>query len=623
MEAVRRIIVFLILVLFQFQVQSSSLEDPISYSFTDKDFGSVLGELSEIVGFDYAYNPASIEPGLKLSGDYDSVSVKKILEDLSKQAGLKWNLSGSIVRFRTDSKLKEKSSSSTVSGKIVLQGSGGMSASSIKEPNLNYTGGTDEDGNFGFFLPVPEYPLKLRIESPGYEEKTVHFNPKYQRSFFVTLQPDTNNLENEVDENEISPVYSEGDSVRVPEITDYFPAKHLIPDHLVKNAQSSEFIREQDVQGSIVAGTGNNGEMCGVYKNNFSFNLLTGYSAGVNGLEMGAINVNRFHVSGLQIGIIGNSTGGQVRGAQFSYFYNQSLLGTTGLQYTGFYNESRQFARGMQAGLVNMVWGKMYGFQAAGLFNYVEDETYGLQASGLVNYSDTSVFGMQASGLVNSAQNIYGAQISALNRTEGLYGFQAGVVNYSRKNSGFQLGVVNIADTVHGGFFGLVNVFRGGYRSIQASADETNSAQLIFKSGLRSFYTLFGGGYSVRENKDDLFKVSGGLGTQILRKLPINFQSELWYSLYFNENESDHHLGTLSFLLQIELFKSVTFFAGPTANFYASRDDEYLVHQINNPQGNTDFRPLNHQGYILWEQHEPDVFMQVWAGARLGLGINF
>lgn len=621
-------VLLMLICLAQLNAQNPT-EQMISYSFDDRDFENVLLELSEVGEFDFAFNPAIIDPDVLYSGKYDSVRISFILNEICTSAGLKWQYSNGMLLVKSTKREKESPVNSSISGKVYLADGGTFQSASVKGSDLDLYGGTDSEGNYRLFLPVPEYPLKLKVYSPGYQEKTVHLNSRYQKSFYVKLLPDTAESSEEIDDiRKVVEPTSGSDSALLREITDYFPGNFLIPEHLVDTAQASEFVREQNAQASLIAGSGTNGAETGLYENMLSANLLTGYNAGIKGFEIGMLNFNRFTVTGAQIAIAGNSTGGRLEGIQWAGLYNHNLLGTTGGQFCGIYNESRFFVKGMQSSLVNQVQGKLYGAQLGGVYNVITDDGYGMQAAGLINVSETKLDGAQFSGVFNSAQEINGTQISAVNKARFLKGAQIGLLNVSRLNSGFQLGLINVTDSLNGGFFGLLNFIRGGYVSMEISYDEANFATLLTRSGTKGFYTSFGLGIHTDPapewNEMDLYKLTAGIGrlNRILK--PIAIQTELFYSATGSIDRFYGHLGTVNLALYIELFKRLGITAGPNFNFFAS---DLGLNSFAIVDGGTvninDARPLNHNGYVLWTEFDAPYFYQAWIGGRVGMSWVF
>jgi hypothetical protein len=171
--------------------------------------------------------------------------------------------------------------------------------------------------------------------------------------------------------------------------------------------------------------------------NNVSVNLLAGYSAGVDGIELGSlVNVVRDSVHGFQAAGLVNATGGNVNGIQM-------------------------------AGLINAVAGSATGWQAAGLINAVMKPSTLTQSAGLLNIAPTEIHGVQMAGLLNVGGKVYGVQLA---------------------------GLINIADSVDGISLAPINLVRHGYHRVEVTANETFPLNASLKlGGSAKFYTYFTG----------------------------------------------------------------------------------------------------------------------------------
>jgi hypothetical protein len=131
---------------------------------------------------------------------------------------------------------------------------------------------------------------------------------------------------------------------------------------------------------------------------------------------------------------------------------------------------------GLDLGLVgNMTEGQMTGISVSGLFNLNKGQTNGvlLQAAGLGNFNvnKARIYGVQLAGIINSnnAESVVGGlQLALINLGPftDIRGVQAGVYNKAHDVVGFQIGLINIADTLHGIQIGLVNFHRQGLFSV-------------------------------------------------------------------------------------------------------------------------------------------------------------
>ncbi|MCB1316541.1 MAG: hypothetical protein KDK27_11335 [Leptospiraceae bacterium] len=144
----------------------------------------------------------------------------------------------------------------------------------------------------------------------------------------------------------------------------------------------------------------------------------------------GGMGLSATNLYGLQFGLMGQTNNGY--GAQMSISGMSDSL--TGVQMNAIMS-------------VNSV--QIRGAQLATIFNYAQKDLFGLQL-GIAN---------------NVGQNLYGAQIGALNMSHSTHGVQVGGINFSDEAAITQLAAYNHAGNGVTGFqFGLVNIADGKAR---------------------------------------------------------------------------------------------------------------------------------------------------------------
>lgn len=156
---------------------------------------------------------------------------------------------------------------------------------------------------------------------------------------------------------------------------------------IVQSLNLMNFFADKPIQCSLIPGLGTHGRMGSQVVNKFSCNVIGGYTAGMNGLELaGVFNIDRKAVRYVQAAGVFNVVGGQVHGVQLAGVHNHDLDSVHGVQ---------------AAGVSNVVKGEMRGLQVSGVVNYAK-RLKGVQI-GLVNIADTSSGFMI--GLVNIVKN--------------------------------------------------------------------------------------------------------------------------------------------------------------------------------------------------------------------------
>lgn len=118
--------------------------------------------------------------------------------------------------------------------------------------------------------------------------------------------------------------------------------------------------------------------------------------------------------------------------------------------------------QGLDIGILgNFTSGEMGGVGLAGLFNDVGTSEGGFLLAGAVNHSSWDFTGGQVSGLFSWTEGLLsGMQIAPVNKAGRLDGAQIGALNMSGPGTGLQIGLVNVAERLSGFQIGVVNINR-------------------------------------------------------------------------------------------------------------------------------------------------------------------
>ncbi len=362
-----------------------------------------------------------------------------------------------------------------------------------------------------------------------------------------------------------------------------------------------------------------NGTNAGNCINQFSFNLISGYSGALSGIEFaGLTNSERDFVHGAQFAGFGNYVGGEFTGFQFAGFGNFNKSVSTGFQFAGFANWNHDQASGvLAAGFANFTRGKSVAWQFAGFLNYCEDVN-GVQVVGFSNVARGNGKVTQIAGFSNTVNGqVRGTQIAGFaNISNGnLNGTQiAGFLNKAKNVNGLQLGFINLADSVKRGIpLGFISIVKDGFKEFEVSFSEGLNAQASFKIGIDRFYNIFAIG-SQFLGSDFSWAVGYGIGTHIYKTDNFKTQVEL-ISYHINEGESwtnnynDLQQIKISFTKKIN--ESFSVFAGPTINLLIT-DNEYKGEQFN-----SSFAP-----YTIYSNEGKNTTLKGWFGISAGVKIN-
>lgn len=337
------------------------------------------------------------------------------------------------------------------------------------------------------------------------------------------------------------------------------------------------FFAERPFQLSLIPGLSTQGKMSGQVVNNFSFNVLGGYTGGVNGAEIaGLFNINKKRVQYVQVGGLFNFTGESVLGFQVGGVHNMVLDSATGFQLGGVWNHVGRAMSGMQVGgvgnfvgrdakgfqvggVINLTAGNMKGAQAAGVFNIAGKGIDGVQFSGVINVAGKGMKGVQAAGVMNiSTKTIRGTQV-------------AGVINYAKKVYGTQIGLINISDSSNAVNFGLLNIVFKGYHKLSIATNEVQPLNIAIKTGHPRFYNILTVGGDPKLN-DRFFSFGYGLGSELRIAKWLSFNPSIT-SEYIYQGSWDYFNSLNKFHADVHfrITKWFSIFGGASASGYYTK----------------------------------------------------
>ncbi|MBS7563735.1 carboxypeptidase-like regulatory domain-containing protein [Mucilaginibacter sp. Bleaf8] len=325
------------------------------------------------------------------------------------------------------------------------------------------------------------------------------------------------------------------------------------------------FIATVPVQTSITPGLSSHGLMSSQIVNSLSLNLIGGYTAGVNGVELaGMFNINRQDVKYVQAAGLFNLTSGTMVGVQLSGLSNTVFKSVNGVQAAGLNNSIKDSLKGVQmAGLFNFVNGTAKGAQAAGLVNVVGNTSEVIQFAGSLNINNSHSAGMQVAGVGNITRGTAkGVQV-------------AGLFNYAHRLSGTHFGLLNLADTLDGVAIGLVNLSRNGYHQFAVYTDEVCNTNISFKSGNSLLYTRIMAGRNLGPEQD-LVMFGAAFGHDfILGKSAMIGAEGAFQTLFFSDYQEHRYLNKISLYYHHRINRWVGLFAGPSYAVYTNNQNDF------------------------------------------------
>jgi len=386
------------------------------------------------------------------------------------------------------------------------------------------------------------------------------------------------------------------------------------------------------------------------YTARYSFNLLAGYHGGLQGFEIGPLNINRHYTRGVQLGVlnisggemsvfqfsglgsitknnatgiqvsgIGNLSGGSTTGIQVAGIFNAAGSNITGIQSAGLLNISGSGIQGIQsAGIGNIVRGNSQGVQVAGVFNAASDHVQGILVSGFGNLSGSSGQGILVSGAFNSMQNMQGVFVTGgLNFGNRFQGIQvAGVANIMERGQGVQVSLLNYARSFEGVPVGLISYYGDGRKNLDVWTNETGFTHFGLKLGTREVYNMLSVGYNPFISGRDVWSVGWSIGHYrtlkdawnrsslenyfVVRDFTIqNLQDGSWSNTLNNQISFRYLLG------RDFTDSGFSLYAGPTFNLLVSREP-----------ANEDYVP-----YSLFKGGDDNLDRRFWVGLSAGIQI--
>jgi len=548
----------------------SILNKPVSVNVTQQPLATVLDKISSEGNFHFSYIKDFIRDDSLVTINVSHKTVKQVL-DLIFQGSCQYREIGNqLVLQRTG---KEKWYA--ISGYITDASTGKpVSNATIYERMQLISTMTNEQGFFRIRLREKDQITAITVSKDLYKDTAMVISGRHDQEMKASIKPSNPIMLSVVDVNQYS-------HVEQTWLGHFF----LSSRQRVQSLNLREFFTKQPYQYSIVPSLGTHGKLGSQVVNKFSLNMIGGYTAGLNGVEMaGIFNIDQKDVKYLQAAGIFNIVGGKLEGVQFAGLHNHVLDSMKGMQASGISNVVRGSFEGVQlSGMVNHTKGNIAGMQASGVVNISEDSIRGVGLAGILN--DTKyISGLQASGIGNLVRgNMEGVQLAGIfNYTKGFNGLHAagigniargpveglqiaGIFNYAKKLKGVQIGLVNIVDSSDGYSIGLFNLVRkNGYHRLEIYSDEMLDINLAWKSGNHKLYTIFLAGASLNRI-EKAYSFGFGLGHSFRLNQKMSIDAEyISQSVYLGSWKYQESLNRFQPVLNIKLAKNITLFAGPS-----------------------------------------------------------
>ena len=557
------------------------LDREVTIAITNTPVKTILEKIEVLTQVQFSYSPEIIDEDRLVSLNLKNETIGYGLSLIFDETIRFKEVGNHIVILKNEEKKKirerkKKDLVHTFSGQITDQETGEyIKGASIYDVEAKFAAITDDRGYYSLTVPHASNVRSLYFKKKGYHEHVIVIDLSSDTASTINVE-----LVKELDE------MAKIDPIEIGRVPQTFEEKAisgiLISDETYIHGENLEEIKEERIfQISLVPSVsiGSNLSTNALITNNFSLNIISGFSSGVNGVEIGGVlNIVKGDCKYLQAAGISNIVGGEVKGLQVGGISNMVTGNFYGAQFAGILNANKQNITGFQgAGITNLNRGGFNGIQASGIYNLAAGNSIGLQVSGIANQATKDLYGGQISGIANMAKDgrnwVQLAGITNYSRIN--YGVQiSGILNVTDHNNILQVGLINISKKSRGVSLGLINFVKEGYHSIEVSSNSFSQANLKIKSGTQRLYNTYG--FGVRLGSTNMYAPSLGLGTyfNLMDKLRISVDAD--YSLVFDEafiwNQTSKMV-SISPSLDFRLNNHMILFGGPQFNIH------YLQHQ--------------------------------------------
>jgi hypothetical protein len=604
------------------QRKTPVLERTITITLTNERLDVALKKIAVKGGFTFSYKSSIVDESKVVSYAFTGKTVKQILDELFR-GNIQYRERGRYIILTRKALEKGADIEGTkVKGYVIDEATGERLRNvSVYDPISLSSVITDKDGYFELDIKKPtSEEIKLAINKRDYADTLIVVPSKEERLVNIPLRINKEKITTVVDSvgNKLKRVWMATKKATIQAVN-------------MENIQDTIHRR---FQFCFVPFVGTNGALSGNVVNEFSFNMLGGYSLGVNKAEFGGLfNTVRGDLKGAQFAGWFNGVMSKNKGLQFAGLANAVIDSSTGPQFAGLANVNFSHTRSFQmaglgnytqgdsrgtkfAGLMNFSLGVQQGPHFAGLFNFAVRDAGPVQVAGLFNFTAGNMHGVQVGGLFNySNEQFRGAQIAGLFNVSPKYaqGLQLAPLNFAKHVTGAQIGVLNVSKSIRGIPIGLMSIVGTGYHKIEISADEIFYTNVAFRTGVRKFYNIITAGASPSTFQKDttLWSFGYGIGTapKISEWLDLNFDLTAHQIVNGNKIDNLNLINKLFVGVDFRLAKGLSVTTGITLNAHV-KDKDAAVSDIT-----ADYRPA-----IFYEREigsKRDIAM--WWGGKIGL----
>lgn len=394
--------------------QTPILERSISLKVNNVSISNVLEMIARQGDFSFSYNSEIIEVNDRIDLIITNKPVREVLSQIFKGT-LSYKVRGQYLILQKNEQI-EKSKTFVLTGYVLdYQSDKPLGKVTVYDRKSLSSSITNQYGFYRIKLYQNQLPIRLTISRPNYEQENILIKSSQNTYQDIHLQPikreihfnppiEDNSIEKMDSYKNLKPKHEEASLIlpvspnAFPDITDesIFPTSPIFDSTLYEsrwdmfkkrlgkvlvsrsqriNAQNIKDSLSRNYQFSVLPFLGTNRSLSGSIRNDYSVNLLMGYSGGVRKLEVGGlINGIRKDVEGVQLAGLANIVGGSLSGVQVSNLLNIAGHNEGGLQLSAGLNTVIKESSGWQIAPINFAHRVLKGGKQIGLIN-ISDST--------------------------------------------------------------------------------------------------------------------------------------------------------------------------------------------------------------------------------------------------------
>jgi hypothetical protein len=625
-----------------------ALERSVSLTIYNESIYGVLDKISAQTSIKFSYNPSTVKVDKKVSFIVSKKPLRSILQLLFDETiQVKQNGNYIILTYKAvkPTRKQEPIQDININGYIYSSEGLAIGAASVYNTDNLLATVSNDYGYYKLTVPANRLPLTIKVAKENFTETSIRIESTKTKRDIVLNAPTKKTIE---------PIIVEQSNIPKIDTTPYSNSVQIVKaDTVIKKSKLTflqDLVLSENLKSSIrnIKDTAFTSTQVGLIPyvssnrllsantvNDYSFNILIGYSQGVNKMELGGLmNIDRGDVKFVQAAGLINAVGGNMTGAQLAgignvtkgksegligggifnigtnmhgiqvagivnvnLYYPDSLKNSRirdffqdtvkGIQVAGIANINAGYTEGVRlagtlnlgnsnkgiqiASLMNGNWGKSTGINLAWGLNYMHDTLIGYNIVGIANVNKKYVEGIQIAGLLN----VIDADLKGMQITT--------LVNVAKHVNGTQIALLNFSDSVKGFPIGLVSFVKNGYHKIEFFGDDILYTQLAFRTGVPKFHNIFNVGIDLTKRIDGLWNFGYGIGSTFSISQKWSVTTDILAQIILQNTDFDYAplMGTGFLGIERHFHKNFSIAFGPTYHAMVSYGGTHTYTDIN------------------------------------------